>query len=142
MKKLVLSLIFALMALGLVSCSSMNKKDAGDMMMEEAAIMYMDITPERAYMMMIDMPELIIVDVSPIYGNGHIKGAVSAYVGDGTLDMMMKKWDKEATYLVYCHTDEASMLGAQKLIDAGFENVYRLQGNYEAWVEAGYPVEM
>ncbi|MBE0700129.1 MAG: rhodanese-like domain-containing protein, partial [Acholeplasmataceae bacterium] len=37
--------------------------------------------------------------------------------------------------------DSVSIAGASKLIDAGFENVYRLEGNYSAWVEAGYPVE-
>jgi rhodanese-related sulfurtransferase len=26
-------------------------------------------------------------------------------------------------------------------VDAGFGKVYRLQGNFAAWVDAGYPVE-
>jgi len=30
---------------------------------------------------------------------------------------------------------------AQALIDAGFKNIYRLEGNYAAWVDSGYPVE-
>jgi rhodanese-related sulfurtransferase len=34
-----------------------------------------------------------------------------------------------------------SILGAQKLVDAGFESVFRLAGNYAAWVDAGYMVE-
>ena len=50
--------------------------------------------------------------------------------------------DPDDTYLVYCHEDSASILGAQKLIDAGFKTVYRLEGNYSAWVEAGYAVEI
>jgi rhodanese-related sulfurtransferase len=33
------------------------------------------------------------------------------------------------------------MQGAQKLVDAGFTKVYWLAGNYEAWVDAGYPIE-
>jgi 3-mercaptopyruvate sulfurtransferase SseA len=34
-----------------------------------------------------------------------------------------------------------AIAGAQKLVDSGFTNVYRLEGNYAAWVDAGYPVE-
>ena len=44
-------------------------------------------------------------------------------------------------YLVYCHSDAASISGASKLIEAGFEKVYRLDGNYDAWVAVGYEVE-
>ena len=43
-------------------------------------------------------------------------------------------------YLVYCHVDSASISGAQKLVDAGFDPVYRLEGNYQAWLDEGYPV--
>ncbi|MBU7027620.1 MAG: rhodanese-like domain-containing protein, partial [Theionarchaea archaeon] len=41
----------------------------------------------------------------------------------------------------YCHSTSVAIQGAQKLIDAGFTNVYRLEGNYSAWVDAGYEVE-
>jgi rhodanese-related sulfurtransferase len=50
--------------------------------------------------------------------------------------------DKSKPYLVYCHTESASRQGAQKLVDAGFTMVYRLEGEYDAWVDAGYMVEM
>ncbi len=100
---------------------------------------YEDVSPASAWNMIITMPELIIIDVSPVYDQGHIPGAINYYVGDGTLDDAIEMMDMEETYLVYCHTDEASKLGAQKLIDAGFEMVYRLEGNYSAWLDAGYP---
>ena len=34
-----------------------------------------------------------------------------------------------------------AMAGAQLMEDAGFKNVYRLEGNYGAWVDAGNDVE-
>ena len=86
-------------------------------------------------------PDLVIIDVSPTYDKGHIPGAVNYYVGDGSLDNAIAMLDKTKTYLVYCHTDSASIMGATKLTDAGFEKVFRLKGNYSAWVDAGYPVE-
>lgn len=103
---------------------------------------YMDISAAELYQMIMDDPDLIVIDVSPIFEQGHIPGAVNYYVGDGSLDDAIPMLDPMAKYAVYCHVDSASMLGAQKLIDAGFIHVYRLEGNFEAWVNAGYPVEV
>jgi len=102
---------------------------------------YVNVSPMKAKEMIDDDSSLIVVDVSPKYDEGHLPGAINYYVGDGSLEEAIPSLDKEATYLVYCHTDEASMLGSQMLIDAGFMNVYRLEGNFSAWVEAGYNIE-
>ncbi len=102
---------------------------------------YMDVTPQEAKALIDESPDLIIIDVSPAYADGHLPNAVNYYVGDGSLDKAIPMLEKDGKYLVYCHVDSASILGAQKLVDAGFENVYRLKGNYKAWVDAGYPIE-
>jgi len=102
---------------------------------------YIDLSPAEAKKLIDENPDIIILDVSPKYDQGHIPGAINYYIGDGSLDDAIPTLDKEATYLVYCHVDSASIGGAQKLVDAGFPNVYRLEGNYAAWVDAGYPVE-
>ncbi len=102
---------------------------------------YKDISAKELKQMMMDNPELIVIDVSPMYKQGHIPGAVNYYVGDGSLDAAIPELDPKAHYAVYCHVDSASILGANKLIEAGFNNVYRLKGNLAAWKEAGYPIE-
>jgi rhodanese-related sulfurtransferase len=107
----------------------------------ESGNTYMDITPMEAKELIDTEPDLVIIDVSPNYAQGHLPGAVNYYVGDGSLDDAIPTLDKNKNYLVYCHVDSAAILGAQKLIDAGFEHVYRLEGNYAAWVDAGYPIE-
>lgn len=103
---------------------------------------YVDLTPEQAKALIDTMSDVIVVDVSPEYDNGHLPGAVNYYGGDGTLAATIPTLDPEATYLVYCHAESASRAGAQALVDAGFNSVYRLQGEYGAWVAAGYAVEM
>ena len=110
-------------------------------MQQEQAGNYTDISPAEAKQMIDENPDLIIIDVSPFYENGHLPGAVNYYLGDGSLDEAIPMLDKNATYLVYCHAAAASRQGAQKLVDAGFMNVYRLEGEYGAWVDAGYPIE-
>lgn len=84
-----------------------------------------------------------IFDVSPIYNQGHLPGATNANAsGGGTaLATLIEGMDKSKTYLVYCHGDAPAMAGAQLMEDAGFMNVYRLEGNYGAWTGAGYAVE-
>lgn len=102
---------------------------------------YIDITPAGAKSLIDTNDDIIIIDVSPKYDEGHIPGAINYYVGDGSLDAVIDNLDKSKTYLVYCHVDSASILGATKLIEAEFDNVYRLIGNYSAWVDAGYDIE-
>ena len=102
---------------------------------------YEDITAQEAKLMMYTNHDLIIIDVSPKYDEGHIPGSVNYYVGDGSLDAAIPTLDKEKDYLVYCHVDSASISGSQKLVNAGFNPVYRLEGNYQAWIDAGYDIE-
>ena len=84
-----------------------------------------------------------IFDVSPQFNTGHLPGATNAKASAGGTDLseLIESMDKTKTYLVYCHSDSPAMAGAQLMEDAGFENVYRLEGNFGAWVDAGYDVE-
>jgi rhodanese-related sulfurtransferase len=102
---------------------------------------YMEVDAAQSKALIDKTPDLIIIDVSPAYAAGHLPHAVSYPVGDGSLDKAIPMLDKNGKYLVYCHSEAASVMGAQKLVDAGFKTVYRLKGEYQAWVNAGYPVE-
>lgn len=102
---------------------------------------YTDVSAAEAKELIDTTPDLVIIDVSPKYDEGHIPGAINYYIGDGSLDQAILTLDKNKEYLVYCHVDSASISGAQKLVDAGFSPVYRLKGNYQAWIDAGYPIE-
>lgn len=84
-----------------------------------------------------------IFDVSPAYSQGHLPGAINANASGGGTDLadLIMNMDKSKSYLVYCHGDAPAIAGAQLMEDAGFMNVYRLEGNFGAWTNAGYPVE-
>jgi len=141
-------LVFVLVLLVLYGCKTYETPEQqmeDNTTMEDEDVMeqttYTDISPTEAKELIDNNPDLIIIDVSPNYDNGHLPGAVNYYVGDGSLDAAVETLDKEAMYLVYCHFESASRAGAQKLIDYGFTNVYRLEGDYSAWVDAGYEIE-
>ena len=59
----------------------------------------------------------------------------------GSLDEVIPTLDMDKEYLVYCHVDAVAISGAEKLVEAGFDPVYRPEGNDVAWVDAGYAVE-
>ena len=84
-----------------------------------------------------------IFDVSPHFNSGHLPGATNAKGSAGGTDLseLIEGLDKTKTYLVYCHADSPAMAGAQLMEDAGFKKVFRLEGNFGAWVDAGYDVE-
>jgi rhodanese-related sulfurtransferase len=116
----------------LLFCFLLNIKDT-----------YIDVPPDEAYALYVNDTFDLIIDVVglDIYNLGHLPGAVNYVWADGTLNSMIPTLDKNGTYLVYCHTDPPSTDSAQALVDAGISNTYRLEGNYRAWVEAGYPTE-
>ena len=104
---------------------------------------YIDIPPDEAYALYTNDTFDLIIDVVglDIYSLGHLPGAVNYVWADGTLRDKIPTLETNGTYLVYCHTDPPSTDSAQALVDAGIANTYRLEGNYRAWVEAGYPIE-
>lgn len=104
---------------------------------------YMDIKPKEAYERWQNEEFDLIIDVVglDIYSLGHLPGAVNYVWADGTLNDKIPTLNSSWTYLVYCHTDPPSTASAQAIVDAGFEHIYRLEGNYKAWKDAGYPIE-
>lgn len=101
---------------------------------------FIDIDKDEAKRM-IESGELKPVDVSSDYKKGHLPNALNCYLGDGSLDKVVAVLDKNDRYLVYSINDESSITGSQKLINNGFKNVYRLNGNLESWKNANFPME-
>ena len=118
-----------------------DSQDNNNLTQEEKTTGYIDVSPEKAKDLIENNQNLVVIDVSPHYDEGHLPNAVHYYLGDGSLDKAIPNLDKDKDYLVYCHVDSVAIAGAEKLAQAGFDPVYRLEGNYPAWVAAGYPIE-
>ncbi|MCP4611440.1 MAG: rhodanese-like domain-containing protein [Planctomycetes bacterium] len=106
-----------------------------------AGATYVDVPPIEARELIDTTANLVILDVSPLYAQGHFPGAINHPMFDGSLKAAVPSLNKSVPYLVYCHSDNVSIAAANLLINNGFETVYRLAGNYTAWVDAGYAVE-
>ena len=132
-------IIIGLITIGILILTGCIDQDTDAEKEEQTS--YIDITPAEAKELINNTPELIIIDVSPNYENGHLPGAVNYYIGDGSLEWAIPTRNINTPSPRYCSDHSVSINGAQKLIDAGFTTVYRLEGNYQAWVDAGYPIE-
>jgi len=100
---------------------------------------YIDVTPAQAKELIEKTKDIVIIDLSTSYDSGHLPGAISIPISN--LPKKIPELDKTKTYLMYCHGTSVSIDGATQLINAGFRSVYRLNGNYSGWVDAGYPIE-
>jgi len=101
-----------------------------------------EVSPKCALGMILCRPDLVVIDVSNGFENGHIPAAKNLVVEDGTLFQNLSKLDKSKKYLIYADNELDSKLGAKLLAENGFENVYRLRGEFKAWEDSGYRVAM
>lgn len=110
-----------------------------DMAMEATEAGYIEIDALAAQALIESTPNLVIIDVSTAYANGHLPGAINIPLTE--LTGRLGEMDPAAPYLVYCHGDGPAISGSEILVENGFAPVYRLLGNYGGWVDAGLPVE-
>jgi rhodanese-related sulfurtransferase len=108
---------------------------------DDGPVGYTDVSAMEARALIDENEDLVIIDVSPYFDDGHVPGALNYPISSGAFDEILPSLDSEDMYLIYCHGDSPSISASEKLVDAGFEMVYRLEGNYQAWVDAGYDIE-
>lgn len=103
--------------------------------------LYYDLNPGQVLELLEFVPDLNIIDFSVRFNQGHLPGAVNYPLSDSSLIDSITPLNRSLHYLVYAHEDSVSIPAAQLLIDRGFHHVYRLKGNYSAWLEEDMEIE-
>ena len=87
-------------------------------------------------------PALTIVDVRSwiVFDQGRIQGAVSI-PEPGLVEYALANLEPIRDLYIYGETDKETFAAAAKLRAAGFQHVSVLEGGFEAWKAAKYPVE-
>ncbi len=82
---------------------------------------------------------VVVLDVRSAgeYASGHIPNAINIDVEGYTFDSDIAKLDKSKVYAVYCHSGRRSGIAVGKMADAGFKNLFNLDGGIQAWQAAG-----
>ncbi len=86
-------------------------------------------------------PGVTVVDVrTPAeFAAGHVAGAINIDVESADFATRIADLDTAGTYAVYCRSGRRSAIAADQLADAGFANVYNLDGGLTDLLAVGAP---
>ena len=101
------------------------------------------VPPTEAYALIDEMgqrPEFVIIDVRrpDEFAAGHIPGAVN--IDSAAFPEYITGLDPGGVYVVYCQRGGRSAGVCTMMQEAGFGEVYEIEGGISAWKAAGLPV--
>jgi rhodanese-related sulfurtransferase len=129
------SITLAALALAAVfavgACSTSGSGAVQDPVREVAAAEAVDLLDGRT-----------VIDVRrpDEFAAGHVAGALNINVEDEAFDSQIGELDKDAPYLLYCHSGRRSAVAAERMAQAGFSDIVDA-GGFQALADAGAPVE-
>jgi rhodanese-related sulfurtransferase len=74
------------------------------------------------------------------YAEGHLQNAQLIDFQSGNFENEILSLDKNATYAVYCRSGNRSGQAVKVMQDAGFTNVFNMNGGVIDWTNAGLPL--
>ena len=74
------------------------------------------------------------------FADGYIQGARLIDFQSGNFENEIATLDKNATYAVYCRSGNRSGQAVKVMQDAGFTNVFNMNGGVIDWANAGLPL--
>jgi len=103
---------------------------------------YAEVEPPVAAEMILDSPQVVVLDVRPVgryHGtNGHIAGALNAPFDQIEHQLPELLPYQNDTVVVYGETSTDGAVAARLLVVAGFRNVVNISGGLMGWIEHGY----
>lgn len=91
---------------------------------------------------LVNREDALVVDLSPIndYQAGHIAGSKSVQPSQFDPESKLLAKAKALPVVVVCRTGVSANSAARRLVKAGFERVYVLEGGIQAWRQADLPL--
>jgi rhodanese-related sulfurtransferase len=84
--------------------------------------------------------QLVDVRTPKEYHSGFIKNAKNIDYFSTNFDSQITKLDKEKPVILYCKSGNRSTKSAEKFLEAGFLNIYNLEGGITQWRYKGLNV--
>lgn len=87
-------------------------------------------------------PGVVTLDVRTPgeFAEGYIQGARLIDFQSGNFESEIATLDKNATYAVYCRSGNRSGQAVKVMQEAGFTNVFNMNGGVIDWANAGLPL--
>ncbi|RTR38265.1 thiosulfate sulfurtransferase GlpE [Shewanella canadensis] len=81
-------------------------------------------------------PDIQIADIrdAASFESGHVAGSIN--LSNENLASFIAEADMDLPLIVICYHGISSQSAAQYLVEQGFDQVYSLDGGYQAWQEA------
>lgn len=99
------------------------------------------VTPEEMQTILeTEDVQLIDVRTPEEYKEGYIKNSQNIDYNSPTFDEDIIKLDKTKPVILYCKSGKRSAKCSEKLIKAGFEKIYELEGGITEWKYKGFDV--
>ena len=99
------------------------------------------VSPEEMQtLLQSDNMQLIDVRTPKEYDSGFIANAQNIDYFSPTFDEDIKKLDKEKPIILYCKSGRRSSKCSDKLLQAGFEKIYELDGGIIQWKKRGLEI--
>ena len=127
MKKAIIILAFAV---ALFNCNENHQRETKIVSPEEMQTL-----------LQIENVQLVDVRTPNEFKEGHINNAQNIDFLSPTFSEDIKELDKSKPIIVYCKSGGRSAKCSKKLIEAGFEKVYDLQGGFSKWKHKGFEIE-
>lgn len=121
-------LIVALVSISAFACKSEQKNQAK----------ITDITTEE--LNTFENVQLVDVRTPEEYANGYIMDAVNINVKSDDFLSQVESLDKSKAVVVYCMAGVRSTSAAEKLVEAGFTNIYNYKGGFGEWRDKEQPI--
>lgn len=108
--------------------------------LDEARAEIKEITVDDARRML-EKPGTVVIDVreGEEWRQGHLPQALGIPRGFLELRIEEKVADRKTPLIIQCASGTRSLLAARTLREMGYENLYNLQGGFNAWKQAGLP---
>lgn len=98
-----------------------------------------EITIDEAYQLYQDKVAFLDVRTPEEWNVAHVPGATLLPLDD--LEARVGELPNDLKLVVYCRSGNRSAEAARILMEAGFSDVYSVDGGLNDWIEAGYEVD-
>ncbi len=127
-KQVIAATLALLISAGNVSAQEIEKNDTPKYTVFSAAV-FKD--KYKSTNLLIDVRE------PSLFAKGHLKGAINLIIANASLPGVLKNRKREDNVYVYAEAITAAAQAADLLTNAGFLNVYILEGKYSELVKLG-----
>ena len=124
MKKVLI--VFGLIFFSLIGCKGQLDSGIKDVSVEE-----------MQSLLKIDDVQLVDVRTPEEFKTGYIANAQNIDYYSPTIDEDILKLDKNKPVIVYCRSGKRSRDCSEKLLEAGFQKIYNLEGGIIQWEHEG-----